>query len=482
MTPDSLTWLSLSEQAEALNRGDFSSVELVSAHLERIDEVNPTINAIVTLDPERALAAAREADRLRASDKDDLPALLGVPMTHKDTHDTAGMRTTYGSEIFAHHVPQRTSSVVARLQAAGVISTGKSNVPEFAAGAHTANKVFGTTRNPYDTTRSAAGSSGGAAAAIACGVQAAGDGSDTGGSLRLPASFNNIVGLRPSHDWIPRLPPEDPWQWLSQPGFMARSVDDVAWLMELCSESAPGGTGVRAPGSSDFRVPGSAGFRGSGGFAPDLTGIVAGFAPDLGGLLDLEAEVASVVTATGAVFTDLGAQLTESVPDLGAARGVFRTARAYEFAANLREVNREHPGRLKASLQADVDAGLALTADDLFDFDRARMRLRAAMDHYFSTHVILITTTSQVLPFSADEEYPTTINSRPMTDYLDWADSTTLFSATGCPAISVPAGFSSTGLPIGLQIIGPVGGDAQVLSAARSFEAATQHGIHRPEL
>lgn len=467
MTAEALTWLTLSEQAAALGSRELSSVELVTAHLDRIAEINPAINAIVTLEPERALAAARDADARRAAGGEDLPVLLGVPMTHKDTHDTADMRTTYGSELFSDHVPQRTSTIVARLQAAGVISTGKSNVPEFAAGAHTANRVFGTTKNPFDTTRSAAGSSGGAAVAIACGIQAAGDGSDTGGSLRLPASFNNIVGLRPSHGCIPRAFPENPWQWLSQPGFMARTVDDVSWLMELCSRPVP----TTAPNCRSRR-----------GDDADLSGIVVGFSPDLAGLLELETEVNDVVSATAEVFADLGARISESVPDLGAARGVFRTARAYEFAANLREVNAAHPGRLKASLQADVDAGLALEAADLFDFDRARAQLSSAMNDYFSIHTVLITTTAQVLPFCADEEYPRMINSRPIQDYMAWVDSTTLFSATGCPAMSVPAGFSSTGLPIGLQIIGPVGSDDMVLHVARCFEAATGHGQRHPEL
>lgn len=462
-----MTWMSLSEQAAALNCRELSSVELVTAHLDRIAEINPAINAIVTLQPERALEAARDADKRRLAGGEDLPALLGVPMTHKDTHDTAGMRTTYGSELFADHVPQRNSTVIARLQAAGVISTGKSNVPEFAAGAHTSNRVFGTTKNPYDITRSAAGSSGGAAAAIACGVQPAGDGTDAGGSLRLPASFNNIVGLRPSHGWIPRTFPEDPWQWLGQPGFMARTVDDVAWLMELCS-------GSERSNSSHFVS------RKDG--ASDLNGTVVGFSPDLAGLLELEAEVNDVVSAARQVFAGLGARISESLPDLSAARHVFRTARAYEFAANLRDVNAAHPGHLKASLQADVDAGLVLTATDLFDFDRARAQLWSAMNDYFSTHDVLITTTSQVLPFSADEDYPTMINSRPIQDYMAWIGSTTLFSATGCPTISVPAGFSSAGLPIGLQIIGLVGGDASVLHVARCFEGATGYGLRHPEL
>lgn len=468
MTTESPTWLSLAEQVSALGRREFSSVELVTAHLDRIAEINPVTNAIVTLEPERALAEAREADLRRAAGEEDLPPLSGVPMTHKDTHATAGMRTTYGSELFADHVPKRTSTIVARLQAAGVISTGKSNVPEFAAGAHTANRLFGTTKNPFDPTRSAAGSSGGAASAIACGVQAAGDGSDTGGSLRLPASFNNIVGLRPSHGWIARTPPEDPWQWLSQPGFMARTVDDVAWLMELCSGA---GSASVSPHSGPLR-----------GEVTDLSGIIAGFSLDLDGLLELEAEVRDVVGGAASVLAGLGARLSESVPDLCEARGVFRTARAHEFAANLREVDATHPRRLKASLQADVDAGLALTAPDLFDFDRARVRLWAAMNDYFSSHDVLITVTSQVLPFSAEDEYPTRINSRPIVDYMAWVDSTTLISATGCPALSVPAGFSSTGLPVGLQIIGPVGGDAVVLRVARCFEAATGHARHRPAL
>lgn len=467
MTAESPTWLSLSEQAEALNRRELSSVELVNAHFERIDEINPATNAIVTRQTERALAAAEAADRRRAAGEGDLPVLLGVPMTHKDTHDTAGMRTTYGSELYADHVPQRTSTIVARLQAAGVISTGKSNVPEFAAGAHTANRVFGTTKNPYDPTRSAAGSSGGAAAAIASGVQAAGDGSDTGGSLRLPASFANIVGLRPSPGWIPRTLSESPWQWLSQPGFMARTVDDVAWLMEVCSRKP-------APASANFRPRLDDG--------DDLSRTVIGFSPDLAGLLELEAEVRDVVAGAETVFAGLGARLSESVPDLSAARGVFRTARAYEFAANLRDIDATHPGSLKPSLQADVNAGLALTARDFFDFDQARGQLQAEMDDYFSAHDVLVTVTSQVLPFSAEEEYPTMINSSPIDDYLAWVDSTTLISATGCPAASVPCGFSSTGLPIGLQIIGPVGGDAKVLRVARYFEAATGHALRRPAL
>lgn len=468
MTSEALTWLSLTEQAAALERREISSVELVTAHLDRIEKVNPVTNAIVTLEPERAIAGAREADRRRMAGGDDLPPLLGIPMTHKDTHDTAGMRTTYGSELFADHVPQRSSSIVARLQATGVISTGKSNVPEFAAGAHTANRVFGTTLNPYDLTRSAAGSSGGAAVAIASGIQAAGDGSDTGGSLRLPASFANIVGLRPSHGRLPKVPPEDPWQWLSQPGFLAGTVDDVAWLMELTSPSAQ----RRDMRGSEILSHG----------AENLQGIVAGFSPDLAGRLELEAEVQTVVEAAGPVLTGLGARLSESVPDLREARNVFRTARAYEFAANLRDINRENPGTLKASLQADVDAGLALTADDLFDFDRARVRLCSAMNDYFTTHDVLVTTTAQVLPFSAEDEYPKMINSRPVEDYMAWVDSTTLFSATGCPALSVPAGFSASGLPIGLQIIGPVGGEEMVLHVARCFEAATGHGQHRPSL
>lgn len=485
-TAADLLWAPLREQARALDGRDISSVELLTAHFERIEQINSATNAVVTMSPDRAFAAAAEADRRRAAREDDLPPLLGVPMTHKDTHDVSGIRTTCGSTLFADRVPDRSAPIVSALQAAGVVSSGKTNVPEFAAGAHTFNSVFGTTLNPYDTTRSASGSSGGAAVAIACGVQAAGDGSDTGGSLRLPASFANIVGLRPSRGQLRRCPPDAPWVWLSQAGFMARRTEDVAWLMELC-----GGTPARGGRRSDAfsgrpgrRTDDFTGRADTAGETaePDLRGTVIGWLPSLGGRIEVETEVLDILDAAGTVLDSLGTARTDDVPDLEPAREVFRTARAYEFAGSLGGLHRRNPGVLKPSLAANIDAGLALTVDDLFSHDRARTQLHATMAEYFRTHDVLITTTSQVLPFPADQEFATEINGSPMADYLAALDSTTLISATGCPAVSVPAGFSASGLPVGMQIIGPVGADARVLEVARHFEAATGFGLRRPPL
>lgn len=464
-------WMSLHELVAALAAKELSSRELVEAHLNRIDEVNDRVNAVVTLDPDQALASATKADELRAHGGD-LPPLLGIPMTHKDTHETAGMRTTFGSPIHAEKFPDHDALIVARLRAAGVITTGKTNVPEFAAGAHTYNPVFGTTRNPYDLEKSAAGSSGGAAVAIACGIQAAGDGSDTGGSLRLPASFNNLVGLRPSNGWIPHV--RKPWEWLSQPGFMARSVADVGLLMHLCS-----GPDARAPLSRREQFPL---LETSQSPDQDLSGMVIGFSPDLGGRIDLESSVAEVVNTAGEILSGLGAQLSPEAPDLDAAAAVFALARAYEFAKNYGYLLAEHGDWMKASLQNNIRDGLNLSIQDMFDLDTARARLWVALDSYFSDHDVLVTTTSQVEPFSADMEYPDTLNREPVTDYMAWIHSTTLISATGCPAVSVPAGFSRSGLPVGLQIIGPVGADARVLQVARAFEAATEHALTHPRL
>ncbi|SMX83714.1 amidase [Brevibacterium aurantiacum] len=463
--------MALAELAGALATGQLSSRELVEAHLRRIDEINPLVNAVVTVDADRALASANKVDELRARGTD-LPLLSGIPMTHKDTHETAGMRTTYGSPIFADNVPNRDDLIVARLKSAGVISTGKSNVPEFAAGAHTVNPVFGTTRNPYDLTRSASGSSGGAAATIACGVQAAGDGSDTGGSLRLPAAFNNIVGLRPSNGWIPHVVPGNPWEWLSQPGFMARNVADVALLMDLCSGPDTWGPTSRLDLGqfSDLDT------------TTDLSGWRIGFAPDLNGQVEVEGEVAEVVGNSETVLTGLGAQLSHEAPALDDAAEVFRLARAYEFAKNYGHLIVDHADQMKSTLRGNIQAGLDLGAEDLFALDAARARLWVAMQDYFSRHDVLVTTTSQVKPFDAELDYPDALNGKPISDYMAWVHATSLISATGCPAISVPAGFSATGLPVGLQFIGPVGADARVLKVAQAFERVTNHAQTHPPL
>lgn len=474
-----LTWLSTRELAAEIAAGRISAREALADHLARIDEVNPAINAIVTLDAEAAEQAAAAADDAHARGES-LGLLHGVPMTHKDTHDTAGMRSTHGSPLWADRVPADDSVIIARLRAAGVISTGKSNVPEFAAGSHTFNPVFGTTVNPYDTTKSASGSSGGVGAALAAGIQASGDGSDMGGSLRTPGSFNNVVGFRPSHGRIPKLAPDNPHAWLGQSGFMARTVSDVALLMQAgCGPATGAPWEVGEPGSV-FDLPE---FRLGTVYQPELSGIRVGFSPDFGGQIPVEAEVAEIVAAAAEVFAGLGAEVAEDVPNLEDADEVFRTQRAYDFAMVFEEMV-EAGGRdqMKKSLVDNIDAGLALTAADVRSKDAARVRLGAELWKYFETRDVFVTTTSQVLPFDAELEYPTEINGEPMADYLSWMRAATLISATGCPAVSVPAGFSESGLPVGIQIVAAPGRDLDLLRIAHAFEAVTEHHLRHPEL
>ena len=482
-----LTWLSTRELAALIATGEVSSTEAVRAHYERIEEVNPTINAIVTTDPERALAQARTADERHVAARaagEVLPVLHGVPMTHKDTHDTAGLRTTLGSPVYADRVPIADDLIIARLRAAGVITTGKSNVPEFAAGAHTFNPVFGTTVNPYDPTRSVAGSSGGVAAALAAGIQASGDGSDMGGSLRTPASFNNVVGMRPTNGRVPHTVPGQGWAWLSQKGFMGRTVGDVALLMSVGAGPHPDGPcSIQEPGSV-FALPE---FALGAAYEPGLKGLRVGLSPDLDGLLQVEAEVRDVVAASGTVFEQLGAHVDDRTPDLREADEVFRIQRAHDFVAAWGEVvraetARDDGGRIKEAVVWNTRAGWELTVDDLVAKDAARGRLWTATQDYFATHDVLVLTTTPVLPFDAEHEYPQAINGRPMENYLEWMRAVTVISATGCPAISVPAGFSREGLPIGLQIVAAPGQDVELLRVAHALEAATGHAQRHPDL
>lgn len=482
-----LTWLSTRELAALIADGQVSATEAVRAHLARIEEVNPAINAVVTLEPERALEEARALDERYVVSRrsgEPLPRLHGVPMTHKDTHDVAGMRTTLGSPLFADRVPDTDDLVVARLRAAGVISTGKNNVPEFAAGAHTFNPVFGTTVNPYDTSRSVAGSSGGVGAAIAAGIQASGDGSDMGGSLRTPASFNNVVGMRPSNGRVPHTPPGDAWAWLAQQGFMGRTVGDVALLMSVgCGPDPDGPCSVQEPGSV-FDLPE---FELGAERETRLDGLRVGVDPRLGGLLEVEAEVAEAVLASARVFEGLGAAVDDAAPDLREADQVFAVQRAYDFVAMWGDLVREETarpdgGRIKDAVVWNTRLGFDLTADDLVAKDAARGRLWQATRAYFTTHDVLVTATAQALPFDAELEYPQSINGRPMDNYLEWMRAVTLISATGCPAISVPGGFSRDGLPIGIQIVAAPGRDVDLLRVAHAFERATRYAERHPDL
>ncbi|RJT78010.1 amidase [Arthrobacter cheniae] len=462
--------LSAVELTGAIRRREVSAREALEAHFDRIDAVNGPINAVITEDRQGATALAEAADELIMSGAD-VPPLHGLPMTHKDTHNTKGLRTTQGSPIFRDFVPTFDDLIISRLKSAGVVTTGKTNVPEFAAGSHTFNEVFGTTVNPYDTSRSAGGSSGGVAASIAARIQPLGDGSDMGGSLRVPASFCNVVGYRPSIGVVPSLPTRNAWAWLARNGLMARDVEDIALGM----------TAIAGPDSAmPYAYPIAGSFGAS--LQRDLAGLRIGWSPDFGLGVPVALEVLRVLEGQLQVFTDLGAIVEEAAPDLRDADQVFGTTRAFDFVLGLGELVEKHGDAIKPEIRWNVEQGVQLTAQDMVDAALARTRLDAGMRRFFGRYDVFASPTAQVLPFDATERYPTSVNGVEFETYLDWMRSACLISATGLPAVSVPAGFSDDGLPVGLQLAMPHGKDVELLQVAYAFEQATGWAKRSPEL
>jgi len=440
------------ELVAAIASRELSAREVLEAHLARIDRWNPVVNAIVTRTTDEARSRAARLDDALARGAAPGP-LHGLPVAHKDLVDTAGVRTTSGSPVFADHVPVHDEPFVARIRDAGAVMVGKTNTPEFGAGSHTFNPVFGLTRNPYDTSRSAGGSSGGAAVALATGMVPVADGSDLGGSLRNPASFCNVVGFRPS------LPDDDPLE-LSTDGPMARTVADAALLWAVM-------TGEPRRGVVDVA---------------HADGIRIAWAPSFGDTLPVEDAVVDAVGSCAPVFEALGCELVDRYPDLHATREVFFTLRARSFASDYGELLAEHRDRMKATVVWNVEEGIALSDDAVPEALEEMGRVRADAARFFADVDYLVQPVAQVVPFDGELEYPAEVAGVPMTTYLDWMASCWQITVLGGPAISVPCGFTPEGLPVGLQIVGRRGDDAGVLALAQAFEAATRFSQRRPTL
>jgi amidase len=467
---DELCYLDATDLADSLRRREVSAREVVQAFLDRIEAVNPSVNAIVTLDAEGALRAAAEADQRIVAGHD--PGLLhGLPIAFKDTHETRGMRTTYGSPLFAEHVGDHDALCVARISDAGAIRIGKTNVPEFGAGSHTFNPVFGVTRNPYALDRSAGGSSGGAAAALAAGLLPIADGGDMGGSLRNPASFGNVVGFRPTPGRVPGYPTDDPWDRLNTDGPLARTVTDAALLLSVMAGPDPRSPiALEAPGAT-FRA----------GLERDLTGLRVAWSPTLGGL-PVDPAVLAVLEPAVAVFAELGCHVSAATPDLSEADFVFRTLRAHQFDLTLGPDFDAHPSAFKPALAWNIDEGRKLTRADLGRAARAWARLWQSGVEFFERFDVLLAPVSQVPPFPAEWEYPHEIAGVAQESYLDWMRSAYHVTLLGAPALSVPAGFTPAGLPIGLQVVTRPRSDLLTLQVGAAFEAATRHGRRRPDM
>ncbi len=464
-----LVWMTAVELAALIRQGEVSAVEVLQAHLEQIETVNPQLNAIITYLPEQALALARSADERQARG-DALGVLHGLPIAHKDLFETEGIRTTMGSPAFSDYVPESDDLIIARLKRAGCISLGKTNVPEFGAGSHTFNPVFGATRNPYDSSKTCGGSSGGAAVALAAGMIPIADGSDMGGSLRNPASFCNVVGLRPSPGRVPRYPKSNAWSTLAVDGPMGRTVQDVALMLQAIA-----GYDRRSPIS--LQQPGSL-------FADDLerdfADVKIAWSPDLGEL-PVDRRVVDTIQKQLSAFSDLGCIVERAEPDFSDAYDIFQTLRAWNFELSFAEHFANFgEDAFKETIRWNAAKGRGLSAGQISRTEVKRTELFHRVREFLEIYDYLLLPTVQVPPFPIEWEYPEEIEGVAMQSYIDWMMSCAYITITGLPAISVPCGFTSDGLPVGLQIVGRHHCDFAVLQLAYAFQESTRFYESKP--
>ncbi|TDI93518.1 MAG: amidase [Chloroflexi bacterium] len=458
------------EQARLIADGEISSVELVGAHLEQIGKVNPVVNAMVTMVAESAMEQAGLADKARSTGEE-LGPLHGLPIAIKDLQDTAGILTTHGSPIYKDNVPARDALIVERVKNAGAIIVGKSNTPEFGAGSQTFNPVFGATRNPYDTTRTCGGSSGGAGVALACGMVPIATGSDHGGSLRNPAAWSNVVGIRASQGRVPAINGDLGWSTPSTDGPMGRTVGDVALQLSVMA-----GHDSRSPMS--IQESGDI-FAGANSLERDFRGVRIAWSKDLGGR-PMDAENSRVTESQRHVFEHLGCIVDDDEPDLSSTDEIFQAKRAYYFAIKHEIHLRDHREMVKETIIWNTEQGLKMPAIELAHAERLRTRLWEQLMVFFDKYEFLALPVTSVPPFSIEEEYVTEINGVQLETYLDWMWPCYTISATGLPAISVPAGFTNDGLPVGLQLVGRPRDEMGLLQLAHAFEQETNFWKQRP--
>ncbi|MGH1492444.1 MAG: amidase family protein [Acidimicrobiales bacterium] len=463
---DELWELSAVEQVGLIRSKKVSARELLDAHLSRIEAVNPTLNAVVAMDAEVGKRRAAEVDQAIA-DGSQVGPLAGLVTAHKDLSDTADFVTTYGSPVYEGHRPKADGLLVERMRLAGAVAIGKTNTPEFGAGSHTFNPVYGMTVNPYDHTRSAGGSSGGAAVALRAGMVALADGSDLGGSLRNPAAWNNVVGFRSSPRVVPNPAASNPWNPGPAYGPMARSVDDLILMFRVLSEPSD-----HDPLSRSLNLPPLV--------SPPSRPLRVAWSPDMGGV-PVEPEIGAALDRFRADIDLLGWDVTQAEPDFSGADECFLTLRAFGFAERA-EALAPHMDKLKATVQDEMARGLALTSAEISGaYAQLGVLWRRAID-FFDTYDLMIGPVTQVSPFPIEWEYPTEVNGIPMQGYVEWMRSCCRITSLGCPAISLPAGFTEGGLPVGAQLIGKPYGDVALLEAAKALEATTGHGLRSPEL
>lgn len=439
---------------DLLKAGDVTPNEMIAAAFDRIEATDGTVNAMVTRCRDRAEAQAETASR------DSL--LAGLPVGIKDLTELEGVLCTYGSPIHAEYVPDFTDIPAANLEAAGGIPIGKTNTPEFGAGANTFNAVFGITRNPWDTSKSCAGSSGGSAVALATGQCWLASGSDLGGSLRTPASFCGVVGLRPSPGTVPRLNHGNPFGTMSVEGPMARTVEDTALMLD-----AMAGRDDRDPISQPIPQPG---FRARCLATPPPKRIA--YSLDLGGIIPVDPAVAQVFEEALKRLQDMGVELVETCPDFTHAIETFKVLRGLGFVNGHRERYAAHRDLLKDDVIWNIEYGLGLTADDIALAQQRRGAIFHSAAALMETVDAFLCPTAIVPPYPADQLWVEEVNGQRFDNYIHWLAMVSAITLTGMPAVSVPAGFTDTGLPVGVQFVGRPHDEGTVLGYARHFESA----------
>jgi amidase len=464
-TPE-LCSLTAIELVDLIRKKKASALEVMDAHLGQIERVNPKVNAIVTFLPEQARARARKADEAQAQGAQ-LGALHGLPTAHKDLVETAGVRTTFGSRIFKDHVPDHDALVVERVRDAGAISVGKTNTPEFGAGSQTFNEVFGATHNPYDLSKTCGGSSGGAAVSLACRMLPIADGSDSGGSLRNPSAFCNVVGFRTAPGRVPGNVAS--WGTLGVSGPMARTVADVALFLSVLAGPDP-----RCPIAIT-----ESGAKFAGSLERNLRGTRVAWFKDIGSA-PFDHRIREVVNAQRKVFESLGCIVEETEPDWRGGAEAYQTLRALGYLAGYGEHVRKHPDLVKDTIRWEVERGGRLSIADIVRAETQRGQVWDAMRRFQEKYEYFIVPSTQVPPFDITQPYVTEIEGVKMQTYLDWMQCCWMISIVECPSLSVPCGFTAEGLPVGLQIVGRHRDEFSVLQMAHAYEQATGYYKRSP--
>jgi len=472
MNADELCWAPATALARMVRTKDVSPVEIIDAYLERIERINPRINAYCTVVAEQARKAAGEAEAA-VRRRDELGPLHGVPFSLKDLTPTKGIRTTMGSKIFEHNIPEEDAILAERLRGAGAILLGKTNTPEFGCKPFTDNRLFGATANPWALTRSAGGSSGGAAATVAAGLGPLAEGSDLAGSIRHPAAWCGVVGFKPTQGRIARYPNATAWNAMSSNGPITRTVADAALMFSVMTGPDPRDPLALPHTGEDWTALPS---------QPDVRGRRVAWTPDLGGAAAVDPSVASVCRNATRVFADLGCTIEEASPEIGNIRDSFLALNAGLRQATVGKYLDQWREQMDPILVRRIEISRTLTAADIGRAEVERSAYHHRLRRFFEKYDLLLCPTTATTASPLDALLPKEIAGRTLRDHLDMLVLTYAFNLSGYPAISVPCGATEDGLPVGLQIVGGWRQDALVLKAAAGFESALPWASRRPTL